>query len=98
MLEEMKFCKDCGCLLGTRDTLGQQRFNRIQRCEECQKIHRAAQKAAYQREYRADGRTIRRLQKQQILELEKANMVLQQLYNLKVEELEQERKKHGQEI
>ncbi|MDO4157341.1 MAG: hypothetical protein Q4D37_11300 [Oscillospiraceae bacterium] len=97
-MSDMKFCKDCGCLLGTRDTLGQQRFNRIQRCEECQKIHRAAQKAVYQREYRKDGRTVRRLQKQQILELEKANMVLQKLYELKVEELEQERKRHGQEV
>lgn len=97
-MSDMKFCKDCGCLLGTRDTLGQQRFNRIQRCEECQKIHRAAQKAAYQREYRKDGRTVRRLQKQQILKLQKANMVLQKLYELKVEELEQERKKHGQEV
>ncbi len=98
MLEEMKFCKDCGCLLGTRDTLGQQRFNRIQRCEECQKIHRAAQKAAYQREYRADGRTVRRLQKQQILELQKANQALMQLNRSLREELKQERKKHGQEV
>lgn len=97
-MSDMKFCKDCGCLLGTRDTLGQQRFNRIQRCEECQKIHRAVQKASYQREYRKDGRTVRRLQKQQILKLEKANMVLQKLYELKVEELEQERKRHGQEV
>ncbi len=98
MLEEMKFCKDCGCLLGTRDTLGQQRFNRIQRCEECQKIHRAAQKAAYQREYRTDGRMVRRLQKQQILELQKANQALMQLNRSLREELKQERKKHGQEV
>lgn len=61
MKKEVKFCKDCGVCLGTIYSLGQHRFNAIQRCETCQKLHRKQQKAEYQREYRRDGRTVRRL-------------------------------------
>lgn len=50
------------------------------------------QKADYQREYRRDGRTIRKLQKQRIDLLEKDNEILRELYRQKVLELEQLRR------
>ena len=80
MRREVKFCKDCKRLLGTPETLGRHRFNAIQRCETCQKIHRMTYKADYQKEYRKDGRTVRRLQKKQIEILTKQNIILEQLY------------------
>ncbi|MGN0585129.1 MAG: hypothetical protein ACI4JD_06720 [Ruminococcus sp.] len=89
MKSEVKFCKDCGVCLGTIYSLGQHRFNAIQRCSVCNELHRKQQKADYQREYRKDGRTVRRLQKQQIRLLQKENEVLKELYRAKVQELEQ---------
>lgn len=92
MMNGVKLCADCGCLLGTIQSLGVHRFNRIQRCETCQSIHLKQQKADYQREYRRDGRTIRKLQKQRIDLLEKDNEILRELYRQKVLELEQLRR------
>ena len=71
-MSEVKFCVDCHCFLGTRNTLGKQRFNSLKRCPECQSIHRKLQKADYQREYRCDARTVRRKQKEEIVRLSKA--------------------------
>lgn len=71
-MSEIKFCKDCGCVLGTRETLGRQRFNSLKRCPECQSIRRKLQKADYQREYRGDARTVRRKQKEEIVRLLRA--------------------------
>lgn len=88
MKKEVKFCKDCGVCLGTIYSLGQHRFNAIQRCETCQRLHRKQQKAEYQREYRKDGRTVRRLQKEQIQLLQQENALLKELYRAKVQELE----------
>lgn len=64
-MNEVKFCVDCHCFLGTRNTLGKQRFNSLKRCPECQSIHRKLQKANYQMEYRGDARTVRRKQKKE---------------------------------
>ena len=91
MKKEVKFCKDCVVCLGTIYSLGQHRFNAIQRCETCQRLHRKQQKAEYQREYRRDGRTVRRLQKEQIQLLQKENEILKELYRAKVQELEKMR-------
>lgn len=87
MKKTVKFCKDCGVCLGTIYSLGVHRFNAIQRCETCQSIHRKQQKADYQREYRKDGRTVRRLQKEQIELLQNENAILRELYRAKVQEL-----------
>lgn len=71
-MSEIKFCKDCGCVLGTRETLGRQRFNSLKRCPDCQEIRRKLQKADYQREYRGDARAVRRKQKEEIVRLSRA--------------------------
>lgn len=91
MKKEVKFCLDCGVCLGTIYSLGVHRFNAIKRCETCQKIHRKQQVADYQREYRKDGRTVRRLQKEQIQLLQKENEILKEMYRAKVQELEKMR-------
>lgn len=92
MKSEIKLCKDCGKLIGTIHTLGVHRFNAIQRCPTCQRLHRKEQKAQYQREYRKDGRTVRRLQKEQIELLKRENEILKELYRAKAQELEKIRK------
>lgn len=46
-------------------------------------------KADYQKEYRKDGRTVRRLQKKQIEILTKQNIILEQLYQHARDELKE---------
>lgn len=87
MRKEVKFCVDCSVCLGTIYSLGVHRFNAIQRCPTCQTIHRKQYKADYQREYRRDGRTIRRIQKEQIMLLQQEVTLLKELNAAKTAEL-----------
>lgn len=86
-MKEVKFCVDCGVCLGTIYSLGVHRFNALKRCKACQLLHRKAQKADYQREYRHDARTVRRLQREQIELLKKENEVLKELNIERTQEL-----------
>ena len=45
-MPDCKYCEDCGIFLGTREELGDHRFNPLKRCPTCQKAHRRTQKAA----------------------------------------------------
>lgn len=93
-MSEIKFCKDCGCVLGTRETLGRQRFNSLKRCPECQSIHRKSQKANYQREYRGDARTVRRKQKEEIVRLSRISDLQAELISRLREELKDMERKN----
>ena len=90
----IKFCKDCGCVLGTRETLGRQRFNSLKRCPECQSIRRKLQKADYQREYRGDARTVRRKQKEEIVKLSRISDLQAEIISRLREELKDMERKN----
>lgn len=86
-MKDVKFCKICNAILGTRQAMGVHRFNAIQYCKNCAKVVTKQNKADYQREYRKDNRKYRKLMKERIMILEADNALLKELYQAKTKEL-----------
>lgn len=85
-MKEVKYCAICGKCIGNAYNTDYYRYIRLKYCNECKEIQRRKQKAAYQKQYRKDGRKVRQLQKERIDLLCTENELLRQANEFQREE------------
>ena len=85
-MKEVKYCAICGKCIGNIYNTDYFSYIRLKYCNECKITQRRKQKAAYQKQYRKDGRKVRQLQKERIDLLETENELLRQTNELQREE------------